>query len=154
MYFFGIWTGPDSKFETYSCCIWTCSKKLLKNIHQSRFENVNFLYSYWCFLDPDKYDQANSFSWAIIFSRHTFRVPSPPSPPPIEPIELGLLGLSPSLLGGRVAGLPQLLPGPGHPQTRMHKAFQRGTSPLLDGVQVQLWVQCRSLSLTLDLQNT
>ena len=70
-----------------------------------------------------------------------------------QPALQRLLGLSSSLIGDRVARLPQLLPGPGHTQTRMHKAFQRGTSPLLDGVQFQLWVQCRSLSLTLDLQN-
>ena len=51
---------------------------------------------------------------------------------------------------------PQLLPGLGHRLTELKTKiegfwlhYQRWTSPLLDAVQVQLWVQCMSLSLTL-----
>ena len=62
-------------------------------------------------------------------------------------------GLSASLLAGGTARFPQLFPGPGQQLTKTTKQealkSQRCTSPQLAGVQVQLWVQCRSLTLTL-----
>ena len=55
------------------------------------------------------------------------------------------LGLSFSLLGGRVAGLPQLLNGPGHTRTRMRKTFKKVTLHLLKLLTYrQTWKKCKT----------